>query len=108
MKTIFISAILSLLSCYLNAQTTSFKFDFGSGKVAAGYIQIYSDTKFSYQTGYGFDQGSAVESVDRGGDALRGDYITSRKPFYFSVKLPDGNYDVKLILGDSKEHLQQP
>jgi lysophospholipase L1-like esterase len=91
-----------LISTASVAQQTSFKFDFGSGKTAPGYIQIAPGSKFSYQTGYGFDQGSVVESVDRGGNALTGDYITSNKPFYFSVKLPDGNYDVKLILGDTK------
>jgi len=86
----------------INGQPTSFKFDFGSGKTAPGYIQIKPETKFTYQTGYGFDQGSVVESVDRGGNALTGDFITSKVPFYFSVKLPDGNYDVKLLLGDAK------
>jgi lysophospholipase L1-like esterase len=84
------------------AQPSSFKFDFGSGKTAPGYIQVNPDTRFTYQTGYGFDQGSIVESVDRGGNALTGDFITGNKPFYFSVKLPDGNYDVKLLLGDTK------
>lgn len=80
----------------------AYKFDFGSGKAAPGYIRITPESIFNYKTGYGFDQGSVVESVDRGGDALTGDFITSNKPFFFSVKLPDGNYDVKLILGDSK------
>ncbi|HEY6503061.1 MAG TPA: rhamnogalacturonan acetylesterase [Chitinophagaceae bacterium] len=102
MKTIFTSAISFLYCFYSGAQQTTFKFDFGSGKPAAGYIQITPETKFTYQTGYGFDRGSVVESVDRGGNALTGDYITGKKPFYFSVKLPDGNYDVKLLLGDAK------
>ena len=84
------------------AQQSSFRFDFGSGAAAKDYIRITPETTFNYQTGYGFDQGSVVESVDRGGNALTGDYITSKKPFYFSVKLPDGNYDVKLLLGDTK------
>jgi lysophospholipase L1-like esterase len=92
------------LSCSLQAQQTSFKFDFGSGKVAPGYIQITSDLKFNYQIGYGFDQHSIVESKDRGGDPLTSDFITSDKPFYFSVKLPDGNYDVKVIIGDKLEN----
>src|SRR6187399_1057347 len=92
------------LTCSLQAQQTSFKFDFGSGKVTPGYIQITSDLKFSYQTGYGFDQNSIVESKDRGGDPLTSDFITSDKPFYFSVKLPDGNYDVKVIIGDKMEN----
>jgi lysophospholipase L1-like esterase len=91
-----------LVTNKLVAQPVSYKFDFGFGKEATGYIQITPETKFNYQTGYGFDHGSVVESVDRGGNALTGDFITSNKPFYFSVKLPDGNYDVKLLLGDSK------
>lgn len=97
----FILSVLFVVNV-LNAQTVSYKFDFGSGKTAPGYIQITPDTKFNYQTGYGFDQGSVVESIDRGGNPLTGDYITSTKPFYFSVKLPDGNYDVKMLLGDAK------
>jgi lysophospholipase L1-like esterase len=86
----------------LFALPQQYKFDFGSGKAAAGYIQVTPDTKFNYKSGYGFDQGSIVESVNRGGNELTGDYITGKKPFYFSVRLPDGNYDVKLLLGDAK------
>jgi lysophospholipase L1-like esterase len=29
--------------------------------------------------------------------------VTSDKPFFFSVKLPEGNYDIKIITGDLKE-----
>lgn len=94
--------LLLFFPLVLLAQQTSFRFDFGSGSAAKDYIRITPGTKFNYQTGYGFDQGSMVESVDRGGNALTGDYITSKNPFYFSVKLPDGNYDVKLLLGDTK------
>jgi lysophospholipase L1-like esterase len=101
-KRIRIILSVLLVANVLMAQPTSYKFDFGSGKTAPGFIQITPGTKFSYQTGYGFDQGSVVESVDRGGNQLTGDFITSKKPFYFSVKLPDGNYDVKLLLGDAK------
>jgi lysophospholipase L1-like esterase len=101
MKIVFV--ILSLFcNVAIQAQHTSFKFDFGTNKTAAGYLTVTPETKFTYQTGYGFDQGSVVTSVDRGGNGLTGDYITSNKPFYFSVKLPEGNYDVKLLLGDTK------
>src|SRR5678816_4620908 len=82
-----------VIFCNIHSQQTSFKFDFGSGKTAPGYIQITPESKFNYRTGYGLDQNSLVESIDRGGDPLTSDFITSKKPFYFSVKLPDGNYD---------------
>jgi lysophospholipase L1-like esterase len=91
------------LCCVLSqAQQTSFKFDFGTTRAAKGYIAITPSAKFTNQIGYGFDSGSIVTAVDNGGNPLSGDYITSNKPFYFSVKLPEGNYDVKLILGDTK------
>lgn len=84
-----------------NAQQ-SYKFDFGTNKTVPGYTAVTPDTKYSDETGYGFSHGSIVEQVDRGGNSLTGDYITGNKPFYFSVRLKEGNYDVKVILGDSK------
>jgi len=97
-----IIVLLLLFSLAGNTQPTSFKFDFGTGRVAKGYTSINPGSKYTDAIGYGFTNGSQVTAVDRSGNALTGDYITSAKPFYFSVQLPDGNYDVKLILGDSK------
>src|SRR5687768_9853894 len=77
------------------------KFDFGSGDLQAGYTQVLPSTKYNAESGYGFDLNSSVISkTATGKDALRGDYITAEQPFYFSVKLPEGNYNVKVILGD--------
>ncbi|MDQ6903940.1 MAG: rhamnogalacturonan acetylesterase, partial [Bacteroidota bacterium] len=91
-----------LLSCVTNfAGAQSFKFDFGTGTPANGYTKVTPDSKFSYAAGFGFNKGSNVKAIKRkGNDILKGDYITSDKPFYFSVKIPEGNYDVKIILGD--------
>jgi lysophospholipase L1-like esterase len=95
--------ILITLAAIGQSPNSSFKFYFGSGTAAKGYLPVTPATIFNYQTGYGFDQGSVVTAVDRGGkDALTGSYITGSKPFYFSVKLPEGNYDVKVTLGDAK------
>jgi lysophospholipase L1-like esterase len=102
MKYIGLSFLLSATIFTSYSQTTSYKFDFGTNKAANSYIAVTPNTIFSKETGYGFEAGSAVQAIDRGGNALTGDYITSNKPFYFSVQLPDGNYDVKLILGDAK------
>ncbi|MES2332179.1 MAG: rhamnogalacturonan acetylesterase [Bacteroidota bacterium] len=87
-----------LLNCLLfltavsHAQS-SYKFYFGKGKVDGSYIPIAPGTKFNYQTGYGFSQGTVARSPS-------GMSVTSDAPFYFSVKLPEGNYDVKVVLGD--------
>jgi lysophospholipase L1-like esterase len=101
MKKILPIILALFITCSTSAQT--WKYDLGSGTVAKGYTAVTPDTKFSYTTGFGFDQGSVVKSVERKGkDALSCDFITGDKPFYFSVKLPEGNYDVKLILGDKE------
>jgi lysophospholipase L1-like esterase len=86
----------------INAQT-NYRFSFGNGELVKGYIAITPSTRFNNAVGYGFDQGSVVEAVQNDHNhLLTSAYITSPKPFYFSVKLPEGNYDIKLVLGDSK------
>jgi len=94
--------LLLITTISANSQQTSFKFDFGTERTANGYTAVTPATKYTNEAGYGFTLGSEVQAIDNGNDALTGDYITGKKPFYFSVKLPDGNYDVRLILGDTK------
>lgn len=90
-----------LLSVFAKAQK-SYKFDFGNGRVKKGYTAVTPESKFANEKGYGFTKESELVAVDRAGKSVNDDYITSAKPFYFSVNLPDGNYDVKIILGDKK------
>src|SRR5215218_7777207 len=83
------------------SRAQSYKFDFGPGKVEKGYTQVLPETKYSSATGFGIEFSSNLTGKDyKGKDALKDDYITSDKPFFFSVKLPEGNYNVKVILGD--------
>jgi lysophospholipase L1-like esterase len=79
------------------------KFDFGPGAVAPGYTQVIAQNIYSREAGFGFEPGSQVVCMDRGGkDALRSDLCTSGKPFYFSVAVPEGNYNVTVTFGDPK------
>lgn len=79
----------------------SYKFDFGAGKPQAGYIKILPDTIYSPEKGYGFENTNNIEAVFRNGsDDLLNDFCTAKSPFYFSVKLPEGNYIVTVITGD--------
>lgn len=81
----------------------SFKFNFGPGKVVPGYTQVLPSTTYNRDLGYGFDAGSEVTAVDRGGDdPLLAGFCTSDKPFFFSVAVPEGNYKVTVKLGDSQ------
>jgi lysophospholipase L1-like esterase len=95
----------ALLATSAAAQTSAptYKFDFGTEKASVGYQAVLPTAVYSDATGYGFDFGTTVTAVDRGGkDALKGDFVTSKQPFYFSVKLPEGNYNVTVTLGDAK------
>ncbi|HVG40807.1 MAG TPA: hypothetical protein VM888_04270, partial [Chitinophagaceae bacterium] len=83
-----------------NPQTM--KFDFG-GKRAIGYTAINATSLYTDAAGFGFEKGAALIEVERGGkDAISDGYVTSEKPFYFSVKIPEGNYNVKVTLGDKE------
>jgi lysophospholipase L1-like esterase len=94
--------IFFFLLSSLVSSAQSYRFDFGSGKVKNGYLQILPETMYSTERGYGFEFSSELtaEASTLEKDPLRSDYITSSKPFYFSVKLPEGNYHVKVLLGD--------
>jgi lysophospholipase L1-like esterase len=77
------------------------RFDLGPGPVAANHVKVTPTNLYNKERGYGFEPGSKVVGVDRGGnDRFRDDYCSSDRPFFFSVAVPEGNYEVKLILGD--------
>ena len=85
------------------ATPASFKFDFGPGRVAPGYTRVLESNIYTPAVGYGFEPGSNVRCVDRGGkDAVRSDLCNSDQPFFFSVALPEGNYRVTIAFGDQQ------
>ena len=100
-KAFFLLGIVSFNA--LAQPKTEFKFDFGSGKVAKGYTQVSVESYYSKEKGFGFMPNSKVENVSRKGkNALTSDFCTSKEPFFFTVDIPEGNYDVTLILGDAE------
>ena len=78
-----------LLATSTQAQT-SYKFGFGSNPIA-GWTQVSPANSYSIASGYGFEPGA---SVRQGTGA-----VSSASPFYFSAKLPEGNYQVTVTLG---------
>jgi lysophospholipase L1-like esterase len=99
------SAILILIDVNISAQQkTSYKFSFNPVKEIPGYIKVDSGTIYSPSTGYGFDFGTEPLAMDRGGKkALTSGFVISDKPFFFSVTLPEGNYNIKIITGDMEQ-----
>lgn len=89
------------------AQATekTLRFDFGAGRAAAGYTRVLAGDLYGREKGYGFEPGAVnLNCPDRGGrDALRSDFCTSDKPFYFSVAVPEGNYRVTVTFGDQND-----
>ena len=80
-----------------------YRFDFGDGAVAEGYIGVGAQSSYSQETGYGFTDLSTVTVQDRGGDdPLRSDYAHVDNGI-FQIDLPNGDYDVALIAGDQEE-----
>lgn len=61
-----------------------------NGKKIKGYTEVSSSDRYSAEKGYGYDFVASPE-----GD--------SNKPYYFSVKVPDGNYRVTVVLGSNKK-----
>lgn len=75
----------SLLAALIFLGTITAKAQFVPVTYQLADVQRYSET-----TGYGFD---LLPSPEKG----------SKKPFYFSVKVPDGNYKVTVRLGSKKQ-----
>jgi lysophospholipase L1-like esterase len=82
-----------------------FKFDFGPGKAREGFTPVSAETVYSTERGYGFDLASKPVGIERGGsDPLTDGLVTTAEaPFFFSVKVPEGNYKITVTLGDARE-----
>jgi len=89
---VFVLTFLGLFSS-AHAQTNAHQYYFNPGKAPLGYTAITAGTTYQDNKGYGFDLGTSSSIID---------YSKNNNPFYFSVKLPEGNYLVILKLGDAK------
>lgn len=79
------------------------KFDFGTGDVAEGYTRVASTTEYTDEKGYGFDfQSEVVARAHDGNSPLTSDFCTSYTPMFFSLKVPEGNYQITVTYGDSQ------
>ncbi|MCJ7763494.1 hypothetical protein MUP38_08590 [Candidatus Bathyarchaeota archaeon] len=90
----------------------SLKFDFGSldSPVANGYIRVTESNLYSESVGYGWawTGTEGLISNDRGGaDYVRRDFVQQSGftglNYTFCVDLPNGDYRVKLVVGDSNQ-----
>jgi len=86
-----VSACTLLLAFSREASTASDQLKFNFGLPArTGWTQVSPTNFYSPQSGYGFEPGAKVAGTD---------FAASDQPFYFSIKLPEGNYRVTATLG---------
>jgi lysophospholipase L1-like esterase len=88
-------AIVTVLTLTITASVQAkplFSFNF-TGHPSRGEISISPTNLYSSSDGYGFEPGASVMA----GNGC----VTSASPFYFSVKLPEGNYRITVTLGDT-------
>ena len=103
MKRTVLFACAAALTLSLSANAQTHRFDFGSETAADGFVAVTAATTYNAERGYGFEPGvMPVDIVRSKGSDLTKDYVTSVNPFFFSVKLPEGNYKVTLTLGDTQ------
>jgi len=89
-------AALALVAVSSPGQNTSFEFEFGN-RVSSGGTRVSPTNFYSASSGFGFEPGATVVAGDW--------FVAGTNPFYFSVKLPEGNYRVTATLGGSTESI---
>lgn len=108
-RLLLITAIITTIAFNTSAQQATmnsggiYKFDFGSGKTSKGYTPVSATNWYSEAAGFGFEKGAEITDVKRNSkDVMSDAFVTGSKPFYFSVKVPEGNYNLKITVGDKK------
>ena len=91
MKRLFLTIALTMGIGLTMADTrTDYKFDFAASKDKGDVIAVRPTTTYTDETGYGYD-------FQTSWDGKQG-----TAPFFFSVKVPDGNYRVTVTLGSKR------
>ena len=98
----FISALTFASSSNSNLNNTidntkPILFDFGTSVKNSKSAIINTDLVYDSNLGYGFDFNTALNVK------MNSKSFSTTKPTYFSVKLPEGNYQVEVVMGNSQK-----
>lgn len=98
----FISALTFASSSNYNLNdsiknTKSVLFNFGTSLKNSKARIINTALVYDSNLGYGFDFNTASNIK------MNSDSFSTEKPTYFSVKLPEGNYQVEIVMGNSEK-----
>ena len=92
---VIIAFLFALVSCNTNPQSECYYF--GSKKFYSSGTAIQNNAKYSSETGYGFDFENIEKVQIKSGT---NSFASADVPFYFSVKKPEGNYEIELTFGN--------
>ena len=81
----------------LSTAPIDLKFDFGAGATKFGYTRVALNAIYTDEAGYGYEPEAQLAIGDDGNTT------TSDKPFLFSAKVPEGNFNVRVQFGDSRQ-----
>ena len=84
---------------------TGFKFAFGDARRVDGFTAVVPTNIYKKgEMPWGFEPGASLRVQGRPApEPLEAGSITSDKPFYFSVAVPEGNYRVTITAGDAEQ-----
>nr|WP_245699992.1 GDSL-type esterase/lipase family protein [Paenibacillus glacialis] len=90
----------------VDAEASSYKFDFGNESVVPGYIGVSAAEGYTKIKGYGFNTPDKMKNVKSSGIGVNRDavqFITSgtKSTNTFNIDLPNGLYEVTVTLGDT-------
>ncbi len=92
--------LLVTQSAGLFADESIWRFSFGQGQGREGHVLVDPTMIYSDERGFGFEAGSKVERLEtKANSTVVTTGVTSIQPFYFSAKVPEGNYEVTLTIG---------
>lgn len=77
--------------------TKSLSFSFGTSKTSKG-ILINKALPYETSMGYGFDFNTSSKAK------INANSFSAEKPTYFSVQLPEGNYQIEVTLGGAEKN----
>ena len=89
-----ISIVTVLATVCPVAAESNFRFTFDPSATRPGFQAVAPDVAFTAERGFGFDLESKVE--------LGSGCVTGNRPFFYSVAVPEGNYEVGITFGDAK------
>jgi len=95
MKIACACSLLLFLAAWPMAAHGQVAFDFGTGPEKSGFTRVAPTAVYSDETGCGFEPGAQAATGDNGNTT------TSNRPLFFSVNVPEGNFQVTVTFGDS-------